>query len=89
MENMFVKSATGKSITLIDSSTPHPKDPKEYFVLSFSEKEAEKGMMKSVPANSFFSGHCAIGNLSVVQKKPEKPIITSKSKETKKPGGKK
>ena len=61
---MWVKSADGKSINLVDRHTPHPTIAGEFFQLAISEKEAKKGISKEVPANKFFHGMIAIGTIA-------------------------
>lgn len=79
METMWVKSPNQKSITLVDISTPHPINAGEYFLLSISTKEAEAGISKEVPANQFFHGMIAIGNLAYGEnQKPIENVVTPK-----------
>jgi len=60
-KTIWVKSANGKSIHLIDMRTPHPTMNGEKFYLAISEKEARAGKSKEVPANAFFMGMIAQG----------------------------
>jgi len=72
--NMWVKSPNNKPVFLLDTSTMQADNPKEYFYLSISAKEAEAGISKEVPANKFF--HDAIGRGVICAHFPpvEKPV---------------
>jgi hypothetical protein len=64
MENtIWVKSQ--KACCLNDSGTPDPRNPKEFFALTFSEKEVAEGISKEVPASKFFAGMVANGVLTI------------------------
>ena len=65
MKTMWVKSADGKSVHLVDAQTPLPGNDKEFFFLAISTKEAKAGKSKEVPANTFF--HNAIANGIIAQ----------------------
>lgn len=78
-KTMWVKSANGKGLHLIDTSTPQEEGSKEFFFVHFSPEEAEKGKSKEVPANAFFSLAVANGILAAGDA-PVKRTVTRKVK---------
>jgi len=81
-ETIWVKSGSGKSLLLVDTTTPDPDNPKEYFALRISEEMAKNNQAIEVPANRFFAGHLQLGN--IIQVSPPKAKFEEKKNKSKK-----